>query len=127
MLLFLHWMQESHVNWDAVDFIVFGAMLASVAVATVLVVRLTGSRAYRFAVAAALAAAFFLLWVNGAVGIIGDEGNDANMMFFGVLAVALLGAVIARFRPRGMMLAMLSTAIAQVAVALSIWLRVTPK
>ena len=59
-------------------------------------VRLTGSRAYRFAVAAALAAAFFMLWVNGAIGIIGDEGNDANMMFFGVLAVALLGAVIAK-------------------------------
>ena len=43
--------------------------------------------AYRWAVGVALAAAFILFWVNGAVGIIGADGDDANSMYYGVLAV----------------------------------------
>ena len=38
--------------------------------------RKTGDAAYRTAVGVALAAAFLLIWVNGAVGIIGSENND---------------------------------------------------
>ena len=48
--------------------------------------------------------AFFLVWVNGAVGIIGNEENQANLLFFGVLAVAVVGSLIARFRAKGMAL-----------------------
>ncbi|RPH74853.1 MAG: hypothetical protein EHM80_17245, partial [Nitrospiraceae bacterium] len=35
---------------------------------------------YRIAVGVALAAAFLLGWMNGAVGIIGNEGQPANLM-----------------------------------------------
>lgn len=73
---------------------------------------------YRSAVGVALATALILLWVNGAVGVIGSENNDANLMYFGVLAVGIVGAVIARFRPRGMSLTLLATAIAQAFVTL---------
>ena len=62
----------------------------------------------------ALAAGFLTLWVNGAVGIIGDESDPANMIFVGVLAVGLLGALIGRFEPSGMARAMNATAAAQV-------------
>ncbi len=55
--------------------------------------------------------------MNGAVGIIGDESNDANMMYFGVLAVGAIGAIVARFQPGGMVRALYVTAFAQVAVA----------
>ncbi len=54
---------------------------------------------------------------NGAVGIIGSEDNDANMLYFGVLAVGVVGALMARFRPIGMMLALIATALAQMLVA----------
>ena len=105
------------MDWDVVDFTVFGAMILGVGVIYTLAKRLTDNMAYRFAVGVALAAAFILLWVNGAVGIIGDESNDANMMYFGVLAVGIIGAIIARFRPLGMARALCAMALAQVLVA----------
>ena len=70
----------------------------------------------RSAVGVAVATAVILLWVNGAVGVIGSENNDANLMYFGVLAVGIIGAVIARFQPRGMALALFATALAQALV-----------
>jgi hypothetical protein len=38
-------------------------------------------------------------------------------MYFGVLAVGLIGAIVARFRPRGMTRALFATALAQASVA----------
>ena len=103
--------------WDVVDFTVFAAMLLGVGVIYTLAARKTDNTAYRSAIAVALAAAFILIWVNGAVGIIGDESNDANLMYFGVLAVGIIGAVIARFQPHGMARALCATALAQALVA----------
>ena len=73
--------------------------------------------AYLSAVGVALAAAFILLWLMGAVGIIGVEGDRADLMYFGVLAVGLIGAIIARFRPQGMARALFAMALAQASVA----------
>ena len=103
--------------WDIIDFTFFGPMLLGVGVIYSLAKRKAENRAYRFAVGVALAAAFILIWVNGAVGIIGDESDDANMMFFGVLTVGIVGAIIARFQPHGMVRALYATALAQAAVA----------
>ena len=72
---------------------------------------------YRSAVGLALAGAFLLFWVNGAVGIIGDEDNVANLMYGGVLAVGLIGAIIVHFQPHGMTRALFATALAQSLVA----------
>ena len=55
--------------------------------------------------------------MNGAVGVIGTESDDANLMYGGVLAVGVIGAVIARFRPDGMARALFATALAQALVA----------
>jgi hypothetical protein len=63
-----------------------------------------------------LAAAFFLIWINGAVGIIGSESNPLNLMYLGVIGIAVVGALIARFRPEGMARALFATAIAQALV-----------
>lgn len=105
------------VNWDVADFLIAGALLVGVGVPYELAVRKTGDTAYRAAVGVALAAAFLLVWVNGAVGIIGSEDNDANLMYYGVLAVGLIGAFVARFRPGGMARALVVTALAQASVA----------
>lgn len=105
------------VNWSEADFLVFGTMLAIACGTYELTVRLTGSRAYRAAVGVALAAAFLLVWINLAVGIIGGEDNPANLMYGGVLAVGIAGAIIARFRPHGMARALVATALAQAFVA----------
>ena len=105
------------MNWDATDFIVMGVMLAVTCGTYALAARMTRNGAYRAAVGVALATAFVLVWMNLAVGIIGAEDNPANLMYGGVLAAGILGAVIARFQPRGMARALFATAIAQGSVA----------
>lgn len=105
------------VNWDLADFIFAGALVTGVGLAFELAVRVSDSKAYRAAVAFALGAAFLLIWANAAVGIIGSEDNPANQMYFGVLAVGLVGALIARFRPAGMAVALVAMAIGQVLIA----------
>jgi hypothetical protein len=105
------------MDWDLTDFVIFGALLAGAGGAYELAARRTGSRAYRAAAGLALATAFILVWMNLAVGIIGSEDNPANRMYGGVLAVGLVGALMARFRPQGMALASAATAAAQALVA----------
>ena len=105
------------VTWDLADFVVFGAMLAGACGTYELAARMTGNYAYRAAVGVAVATAFILVWMNLAVGIIGSEDNAANLMFGGVLAVGIIGAIIARFQSHGMARALVATAVAQTSVA----------
>lgn len=105
------------VNWDAEDFIFAGVVIGGTGLVFELAVRMSCNLAYRGGVAAALAAAFLILWANGAVGMIGDEGNPYNLFFYGVIGVALIGAVAAMFRPAGMALAMLAAGTVHLAVA----------
>ena len=105
------------VAWDLADFAIFGAMLVGACGTYELAARMTANKAYRAAVGVALAAAFILVWMNLAVGIIGTEDNPANLMYGGVLAVGIIGAIIARFQPRGMARALFATALAQALVA----------
>jgi len=70
--------------------------------------------AYRVAAGIAVAAAILIIWMHGAVA---TEGDSPGLMFFGVLVVGIIGAIIARFRPQGMARALFATAIAQVLFA----------
>lgn len=101
------------MNWNAIDFAVMGALLFGACGAWELAARITANVAYRAAVGIAVLAAFILIWINLAVGIIGSEDNPANLMFGGVLAVGIIGACIARLRPHGMAIALTATALAQ--------------
>lgn len=105
------------VNWSVGDFVFAAILLAAVGIPLELAVRKSKDAAYRAAAGVALVAGFLLVWVNGAVGIIGSENNDANLMYGGVLAIGVIGAVLSRFRPRGMARTMTVTALAQAAVA----------
>ena len=107
------------VRWTGSDFAVFGVMLVVPLGVLELAVRAAGSMAYRAAVAVALGASFLMTWANLAVGIIGSEDNLLNMVFFGVLAIGIAGAFIARFQPRGMARAMVAMGAAQVLVAVA--------
>src|SRR5687768_3989007 len=81
-----------------------------------------GTIAYGIAVGVACATSFVLIFINAAAGIIGD--GPVNLMYVGVLAVGFIGALIARFEPRGMALALFATAVAQMlvfAAALVMW------
>jgi hypothetical protein len=112
-------------NWDLFDFVWAGTLLFGTGLTYELVARKGGTIAYRAAVGVACATGLLLVWINAAVGIIGDGDLDGpNAMYFGVLAVGFVGAFFARFGARGMALALFATAVAQMLVpviALVIW------
>lgn len=73
--------------------------------------------AYRVAGGLALTAVFLIVWLNAAAGLIGIEDDDpANLLYVGVLAIGLGGAIIARLQPRGLARALFATALAQALV-----------
>ena len=112
------------VAWSAFDFLIMGVILYGCCAVFEVGMRLNAHSAYRFAIGLAIATAFFTTWINLAVGIIGSENEWVNLVFFGVLAVGFVGALLSRFEARGMALAMGVTAVAQAAIiALAIYYR----
>ena len=77
----------------------------------------TRKLAYRTGIGVAVASVLLLYWIIGAVGLIGVEGDRADMMYLGVFGVGVLGAVIARLRPYGMARVLLAMALVQALVA----------
>jgi hypothetical protein len=118
-------MQFTHeVVWTLSDFVIGGTLLFGTGLLYLLVAKLGNNATYRLAVGIAVMAGLLLIWINLAVGFIGSENNPANLLFGGVLAVAFLGAVVARFRPQGMAYAMFAAALVQFVVpfiAAAIW------
>ena len=101
------------VQWTALDFIVMGALLTIACALYELGAWLSGDWVYRMAFGLAVATGFLTVWVNLAVGMLGSEQDIINLMFAGVLCIAAVGAVLARFRVRGIAWAMFATAVAQ--------------
>ena len=111
-------MQFTHeVAWDSADFAVLAVMVFGSAGAYSLALMITPERSYLAGTGLALLATFALIWINLAVGIIGSEDNPTNRIFSLILAVALIGALVARFKPEGMARAMAATAVAQLVVS----------
>lgn len=104
------------VVWTASDFLFAGVLLVGVAGTYELVTRKSSDLAYRFAVGVALVTSLLLVWVIGAVGLIGAEGDPFDLAYGGVLAVLLLGATAARLESRGMSRVLFATAAAQATV-----------
>lgn len=102
------------VDWSAGDFVVMGAILLAACGSFEVASRLAPNVAYLLAAALGIGTGFLLVWANLAVGIIGDGIDGANLMFFGVICVALAGTAIVRGRAGGMARAMLATAAALV-------------
>ncbi len=113
----------SEVQWTGSDFVVMGVLLGIACALYELGARLSGSVAYRAGFGLGVLTGFLTVWVNLAVGMLGDEDGSANLMFLAVLAIAGLGSLLARFRARGMARAMALAGAAQLAavgVALAI-------
>jgi hypothetical protein len=124
LLLFPMWANHNIEgwNWSPFDFVFAAVVLYGAALTYELIAAKGGTFAYRAAVGVACATGLVLLWINAAVGIIGD--GPVNLLYLGVLAVAFIGALIARFQPRPMVRALFATALAQMSVpviALAIW------
>lgn len=111
------------IVWTFFDFVFAGILLFGIGLTFVLVIRKMKSIAYKAAFGIALAAIFLLIWINGAVGIIGDD-NPANLLYGAVIAVGIISSAFAKLKAREMTRAMIATAITQALVpiiALFIW------
>jgi hypothetical protein len=104
---------SDEVNWTVSDFAFAGGILVVSGIIYELAARV-GNLAYQAAVVLALGASVLSLWVTGAVGIIGDEGNPGNLLYLGVVALAIVGAIIARGRAANMSWAMAVVALAEI-------------
>ena len=105
------------VNWTVGDFIVAGVILGAAGLATEFLVRRSGSNFYRAGAVLTILVMFLTIWSNLAVGIIGHEGNAYNLLFFGVILLAIAGMILARFRPAGMAFAATAAAVVQASVS----------
>lgn len=54
-----------------------------------------------------------LIWISPGVGIIGRDGDPANLMYAAVVAVFVLGVLASRMRAGGMAVSMLAAALTQ--------------
>lgn len=104
------------VNWTGFDFLVFGIMLLVACATFELGLRMSNNTAYRAGMGLAALAGFLLVWINLAVGVIGDEDNPANLMFAAVLLTGGVLALAGKFRARAMVRALVATAVAQAIV-----------
>ncbi len=90
------------VNWTWSD---FAAMWVVLSVPTflfrLLVTRPWASLPYRLGAGLAVVTGFLMTWVNLAVQIIGHE-NPANLLYFVVILIGLIGVGLARFQPAGL-------------------------
>ncbi|MCB2379279.1 hypothetical protein LGH70_16905 [Hymenobacter sp. BT635] len=112
------------VVWTLSDFVFAGVLLFGTGLAFLLLASKGGNLAYRLAAGVAVAAGFLLIWANMAVGLVGSEDNPVNLLYAAVLAVAIIGAVAARFRPVGMSNAMFAASLTYVLItiiALFLW------
>lgn len=101
------------VDWSGGDFLLLGVLFALVGGGVELAVRRSSKRSYRAGAVVAILAGLLTIWVNLAVGMIGSEDNSYNLLFAGVLVLALLGSALASFRARGMARAMAVAAAVQ--------------
>ena len=106
--------------WTLSDYVFAAVIFAIVGGFLELAVRLSRNPWYRLGALVAVAASFLLVWINAAVGIIGSEDNPANLMFLGVIVVALAGSIVARVRAEGMVRAMAIAAVAEALVAVPV-------
>ena len=107
-------------NWTGEDFLFAAVMIGGALLLYELAARASTNIAYRAGAVLAVAAAFLLIWINMAVGIVGDADNPTNLGFVLLVLAAGVGAYAAEFRARGMARAMLAVGAVQLLLGVAI-------
>lgn len=103
--------------WTLSDFVIMGLLLGSVGAGIEFLVRQSGSKFVRLGAVVAVLTAFLTIWVNLAVGMIGDD-EPYNLLFLLPLAVTFLGGIMVRLEPRAMFKVTILAAVLQAAIGL---------
>ena len=105
------------VNWTAMDFAFAGVVVFATVIPLDFAMCRAAGGAYRAAIIVALVAMFLLAWLSASVGIIGRDGDPANLMHLPVIVVGIGGALISRLHPDGLSRTLLSMAVLQALIA----------
>ncbi len=106
----------NEVEWTIFDFTVAGILLMGTGLSFIFLANRIHNKIYKIAIGLTLGTALFMIWSNLAVGIIGDEDTSINILYLVVLGVGAIGAFISKFKPKGMALTLILTAVSQVIV-----------
>lgn len=90
------------VNWTGSDFVFAAVLLLFLGGAVEFAAYGTRRMPLRVAIVIAALTAFLTIWANGAVGIIGDEGEPLNSGFHFLVLAGVLAGAIARLRAKSM-------------------------
>ncbi|WNO54684.1 hypothetical protein [Stakelama saccharophila] len=104
------------VAWTAGDFVFAACLFGGIGGAFELAVRRSANPWYRTGAAMALATILLIIWINAAVGIIGDEENPLDLLYGCVILTIVAGAAGAGLHPAGMARALAAAAVAQAAI-----------
>lgn len=87
-------------NWRPQGFVIVYVLFFAIGMAYALIARRMGAWSYKVGVALALLAGFALGWSN--MVHVADSGNPANLWYYSVLVVGIIGVCLARLKPRGL-------------------------
>ena len=87
-------------NWSAGSFVFVYVLFFATGMAYALIARKMGVWSYKAGVGIALVAGFALGWSNMAQ--VADSGHPENLVYYSVLAVGFVGALLARLQARGL-------------------------
>lgn len=113
---------SAEVDWSIGDFIIAGFLLFGTGFSYVLLTTKINNGRYKAGIAVGLFAGLFLIWANLAVGIIGSEDNPVNTIYFGVIGIGIVGAVMSRFKSHGLSLTMFTVAFVLFLIAVGVLL-----
>jgi hypothetical protein len=87
-------------NWNPGAFVFVYVLFFGTGMAYAVIARKMGAWSYKAGVGVALVAGFALGWSN--MVHVADSENPANLVYYSVLAVGVVGAWLARLEPRGL-------------------------
>jgi len=95
-------------NWRPSAFVFVYLLFFATGMAYALIARRMGARSYKAGVLVALVAGFALGWSN--MVHVADSGHPENLAYYSVLAVGIVGALLARLRAQGLALTLFAMA-----------------
>lgn len=107
------------VQWSASDFILFGVMLAMLGGGIELAVSRSAERSHQIGGTVMALTGFLTVWVNLAVGMIGDGANAFNLVFLGIVVAVAVAAVMVGGRPAALAKIALGAAAVQLVTAVA--------
>lgn len=105
------------VAWSPADFAFAAILLLGSLGMFEWFARRTGNLAYRAGAAVSLAGVVLLVWIDAAVGIVGNESNPVNALFLAIPAIGTVVALLGRFRSTAMPRALFAMIVTQWVVA----------